>query len=530
MKSQAPRRSLLAGVSVLTVSALSVKVIGLLYRIPLLDRLGTEGMGYFNTAYELYALFCVISTAGLPVAMSVLISSGRADARRVFRVSLGAFLVIGTVGTLLLWGLSAPFAALLGNPRAAACMRAIAPTVFLICLSSAYRGYFQGAHDMRPTAWSQVIEAAGKLLLGLLFASRARANGCDLPTTAAYAVLGLTVGTALSVAYLAFCKSLARRTTEALPSLDAPNAPAGDPPRLSSTRAILRALGATAVPVTLGAGIISLAKCLDIALIHRRLQAVGLTAAETSALYGCYSTLAVPVFNILPSLATSVALTAVPALAASLGARDEAAAHKTALSSLRMTLAIAIPAALGLSVFAEDVLSLLFAGQPAAVAEATPWLSVLGLSVPAACLVTVTGGMLQAAGRADRPIRSMLVGVAVKVVLAYILLALPDHPLGGMMAAPLSSLLCDTVIVLCNLAHIARHAPALLPTRREGMAILGLPLLLGTAAIAAVLGMRSALGWATVTPLHTLASIAAVLCLYGAGCLLTQLTTRRKST
>ena len=94
--------SFLSGVSILTLSALVVKVMGLLYRIPMLRLLGTEGMGYFNTAYELYALFCVISTAGLPVAMSVLISSLEAEGRQgeiggVYRVSLGLFAIIGVV-------------------------------------------------------------------------------------------------------------------------------------------------------------------------------------------------------------------------------------------------------------------------------------------------------------------------------------------------------------------------------------------------------------------------------------------------
>ena len=111
------RPSFLSGVGILTLSSLTVKVIGLFYRIPLLNYLGTEGMGYFNTAYELYALFCVISTAGLPVAMSVLIASFEAegnshDAGRVFRVALALFAGVGGLGTLLLWGLSAPFASL----------------------------------------------------------------------------------------------------------------------------------------------------------------------------------------------------------------------------------------------------------------------------------------------------------------------------------------------------------------------------------------------------------------------------------
>ena len=367
------RRSFLSGASVLTLSALVVKVIGMFYRIPLLGILGTEGMGYFNAAYEIYALFCVIATAGLPVAMSVLISAHgagddekgtRAHARRVFRVSFGAFLVIGLVGTALLWGLSAPFAALLGNGGAAICMRAISPTVFLICLSASLRGYFQGHRSMTPTAVSQVVEAAGKLFLGLALAGIAKSRGYDLPTTAAWAVTGLTVGTALSLCYLTVSKRYRDRrySREWISARDT-----------TPARSVLKNLSAIAVPVTAGAGIIAAAKCLDLILIHRRLATLGLSAARVSAIYGCYSTLAVPLFNILPSLSTSVALSAVPALASafSRGEEGEAETRRTATSALRVTLSVALPASLGLAAFSQDILSLLFAGQPTAVAEAT---------------------------------------------------------------------------------------------------------------------------------------------------------------
>jgi len=505
------RRGFLSGVSVLTLSTLLVKVIGLLYRIPLLDRLGTEGMGYFNTAYELYALFCVISTAGLPVAMSVLISAREAAGnytamRRVYRVSLGAFVVIGACGSLLLFGLASPFAALLGNPYAAVCMRAISPTVLFICLSSAARGYFQGRRNMLPTAISQIMEAAGKLFLGLAFASYARGAGLDLPHTAAYAVGGLTVGTGVSVLYLFTHKALSDRREGLLP-VDGGEA---DEARAS----VLRRLAVTAIPVTLGAGVISLTKCVDLALILRRLQEVGVTAAEANALYGCYSTLAVPVFNMLPSLTTSVALSAVPSLSAAIerGEAGLAEVKKTATTALGLTLFLSIPAALGLSVYAEEVLLLLFGNQPAAAAQAAPWLSCLGLSVPAACLVTVTGAMLQSCGRASRPVCSMLMGVAAKTVLAYVLLGMEGV---GMMGAPISSLVCDTVIVTVNLGFIARYAPAMLPDRRAGAVMLLLPTALSALAVWVVDMVRPALTGGQITPFRTLASIAAVALVYG---------------
>ena len=471
----------LSGVSVLTLSALIVKVIGLFYKIPLLRCLGTEGMGYFNTAYELYALFCVISTAGLPVAMSMLISRHEADGhhgavKTIYRISLWSFVILGTVGSVILFGFSTPLSAALKNPDAAACLRWISPTVFLICLSSAQRGFFQGKGNMLPTAISQVIEALGKLVLGLLFAVTAIRRGCSVPQIAAAAVLGLTVGTGISVLYLTVLKwHTGRRDL-----LQAANEEATE-----GGKDILRQLMTTAVPVTLSAGMISLTKLVDVALILRRLQAVGYSVAEANSLYGCYSTLAVPVFNILPSLTTSVALSVVPALSAALQKRDQDRdeIHKIGLSALRLTLWIAIPAAFGLFVYAGDILSVLFSGQELAVAQATPWLQTLAMSVPAACLITVCGAMLQASGHARVPIVAMLVGVICKIACAYWLLGKADL---GLMGAPVSSLICDGVIVLIELFCLGRYIPELLPSVAEGGGLFFLPTLLSAAAVGAV--------------------------------------------
>ncbi len=513
-RSASRRPSFLSGVSLLALSTVLVKIIGLFYRIPLLHHLGTEGMGYFNTAYELYALFCVMATAGIPVAMSVLISrfeagGERENAGRVYRISLLLLLGLGVGGAVLLWGLSRPLAALLGNPLAAAGMRAISPTLLFICLSSAFRGYFQGRRNMLPTALSQVIEAGGKLFMGLAFAAWAKGKGMSLPTVAAYAILGLTLGTAVSLLYLAIHKRIweAHEAKAVSSTSGNPSAP------------VLRPLLATAIPVTFSAAVMSLTKCVDLALILHRLQETGYSLTAANELYGCYSTLAVPVFNMIPSLTTSVALSAAPALSAALhkGKEGERELRRTATSALGLTLLVAIPGGMGLAVFAEDILSLLFGGQPEAVALASPWLSCLGLSIPAACLVSVTGAMLQAAGKANRPIISMLAGVGCKTVLAYALLG---NPQWGMLGAPVSSLLCDTVIVALNLGFVARHAPAMLPTRSEAFFLPAIPILWGSVAVGVVLRMRRSLGWQTVTPLHTLGTIACVACLYGAGMLL----------
>lgn len=485
----------LSGVSSLTLSAVVVKLIGLAYRIPMLRVLGTAGMGYFNTAYEVYALLCVLSTAGLPVAMSVLIAGESGDVRndgayihalsaRVFRISLAVFGVVGLIGMAALLFPARLWADLLGNPDAVACIRAVSPAVLAVCLAGAVRGYFQGLSDMKPTAVSQVIEALGKLLLGLAFAYLSARRGASLPEMSASAVTGLTVGTVASAVWLASHRARDSRNWRG--GIDSiPKACLPEPKK------ILRRLATVALPVTVSAGIISLTKCVDLALILRRLQDAGLSRDRANALYGCYSTLAVPVFNILPSLSTSVAMSLVPTLsgavrrlrtAESEEERTEAVrqARHTCAGALGLTLLLAVPAGLGLYMLGGDVLALLFRGQPEAVAEATPWLNLLGLAVPAACLITVTGAMLQATGHATAPVLSMLAGTSLKIVLAYILLAMPDW---AMLAAPFSSVCCDALILFVNCVLLARFAPDILPA---GRVLAGLFLIPVTLAVPAV--------------------------------------------
>ena len=192
-----------SGVAVLAISTFIVKVIGLIYKIPMMAYLGAEGMGYFNSAYDIYALFFVIATTGIPVAISILISESKTQGRikniqRIFKVSLIILSALGAAGTLLMVIFHKELATLINNDAASLCILAISPTVLVICISSAIRGYFQGNQIMMPTAISQVIEALGKLLLGLGFVIYAINIGLDTASVAAFAVLGLTISILLS--------------------------------------------------------------------------------------------------------------------------------------------------------------------------------------------------------------------------------------------------------------------------------------------------------------------------------------------
>ena len=298
------RPSFLSGVFLLSLSAMLVKVTGLVTKIPLLRLLGAEGMGYYNTAYEVYAFLFVLSTAGLPVALSVLVSEERGDGERVLRVAWRLFLLLGTAGTAFLWFGAGRLAAWMGNAGAEASMRAVAPAVLFICLSAAVRGYCQGLRDMRPTAVSQLWEALGKLLFGLLFALLARRAGLPLPQIAAAGVLGLSAGTLLSLLYLLAClrAHIARERHESQEK----GRISGQPKR--PAQRILRRLVGIALPITLSSGVLTLTRLLDMVLILRRLQSCGYTEAAANALYGAYSTMAVPLYALLPAMVVLVLL------------------------------------------------------------------------------------------------------------------------------------------------------------------------------------------------------------------------------
>ena len=134
----------MSGVLVLSLAAVIVKIIGLVYKIPMLRLLGSEGMGYFNSAYEIYTLFCTVATTGLPVAMAVMISSRKGNSsvgEKVFSVAVRIFLLLGISGSFIMMIFAKPFATFVGSEDAGICILSIAPTVFIICISSAYRGY-----------------------------------------------------------------------------------------------------------------------------------------------------------------------------------------------------------------------------------------------------------------------------------------------------------------------------------------------------------------------------------------------------
>ncbi len=311
----------MGGMLILSASTLICKVIGLLFKIPMLGLIGIEGMAYFSSAYHIYILLLTLSTAGLPVALSMMTAKSsargdRAEVSRIWQVSLTLLLPVGALGTAALYFGAGYFARWISIPGAEFAIKAISPTLFFICASSAARGYFQGHEIMTPTAVSQLIESLSKLALGMGFAYIAIGRGADPPHVAAAAILGLTVGVAGGAFYLGIRKSFFPRTRAYGRLYVAASAPA-------SRRALAAEMIKIALPVTVSASVTSLAGLADTAIITSRLTGSGWAYDTALALYSGYSNLAVPLYNLPTALITPVAMSLVPALSAAIASTEE---------------------------------------------------------------------------------------------------------------------------------------------------------------------------------------------------------------
>jgi len=255
-------QTLMFGAVILMISNVLVKIIGSFLRIPLTNIIGVEGMAYYNAAYSIYVTFYTVSTAGIPVAVSRMIATANSEnkhkeIKKIFNVAFGLFFVIGVVGTAIMMLFSRQFAVGAKMPDAYLAMLCIAPTIFFICLSSAYRGYFQGLSNMTPTAVSQVIEALAKVIIGIFCAVYFTRQGYPVHQVAAYVILGVTIGVFLGVIYGAVTKAMFVSAEEKRQSF------CGSLEICRSSRSILKELVIIAIPITLASSIMGLTNIVD---------------------------------------------------------------------------------------------------------------------------------------------------------------------------------------------------------------------------------------------------------------------------
>jgi stage V sporulation protein B len=296
---------------------------------------------------------------------------------------------------------------------------------------------------MYPTAISQIIEALGKLFLGVSFAWYLKNNGYPIEVCAAGAVFGMTLGTVIAMVFLILRRALDR------------NPPEGTVMETRSGKELVKSILAIAIPITIGSGLLSLTNTIDSLLVMRRLQtSAGFILKDALFLSGSYSGLAQTMFNFPAAFIMSFSVSIVPAVAAAMSRGDNRGASRTIETAIRLTSILALPAAAGLSVLAWPILNLLFSSRLEEVNAASLPLTILGIAVFFNCVVLLTNAVLQSIGKARIPVYTMLIGSVIKITANWFLVGTPSINING---APIGTCLCYFTIMFLNLAAIFRE-------------------------------------------------------------------------
>lgn len=477
------KQSFLVGSVILMASAAAVKIMGAVFKIPLANMLGGTGMGYFSCAYGIFMPIYAVSVTGLPTAVAAVTAENRALGRygsilKIRKTALTLFGLFGLAATILLMLLAVPICRLSGTEYVLPSVLMIAPTILTGCLTAVYRGLWEGMRNMYPTAISQVIEAAVKLLWGLSFCGLTLVLAREKPSifaeifaflgpdplseeavlsaASAAAVSGITVSGIFSALYLAIKDGGFRREI----GLEIPE---------NTDEKVMGQLLSVAVPVAVGSLITNLTSIADLATITAIIKR---TAAENMTyfssicgglddpgqianfIFGSFTGLAVTVFNLVPSFTNMFGKGMIPAMSEAWAAGDSERIRRSVCDGITACAVVAFPCGLGITALAEPVLFTLFASRPDEAAISVMPLKILGIGVVFLSLTAPIFAMLQAAGRADIPVKLMAAGAAVKLLLNLLLVPIPSVNVSGAAAA---TTVCYGLLSAVSVAVLCYH-------------------------------------------------------------------------
>lgn len=446
------RKSFVGGAAILGVSGIICKVIGAAFRIPLNNVLGTEGMANYQVAYPLYAALLVVSSSGIPTAISKMVSAKAAtgdyrNAHYVFQVAFRMLTLIGIGTTILMLLGASPIASITGVPEAWPTLVAIAPSLFFVSILSAYRGYFQGLQMMTPTAISQLIEQVGKLVVGLMLARAWSAEG-NMVMGAAGALVGVTVSELTAMLFLIilynFNKGSIKYQIRTSPRVN----------KFDTRKEVINKLLKLAVPVTIGACIMPLVNLIDNAMVINSLKSIGFSQTIAKEKFALLTSFVAPIINMPAVISVALQMSLVPAISSAVAARKGRQAVKTATVGVKLAILIGMPCAVGLFIMGGPVLSLLYrnlGNNYDNLKLATDIMRIMSIGLVFLTLIQTVTGILQGLGRAMIPVRNLAIGAVVKVVASFFLLR--NHEL-NILGAPISTVLCYLTAMLLNMYYL----------------------------------------------------------------------------
>jgi len=444
------KKSFMQGAVILGVAGVFIKILGAAFRIPLANMIGDVGMSYYQSAYPIYVVFLTLATAGIPIAISKMVSERIAienyyGAHKVFKISFFLLFAIGAVSSSIVFFGAGIISDMVSVPEARYSMRAIAPALLIVPMMAAYRGYFQGMQNMKPTAVSQSIEQFFRVSCGLFLAYYFLSMG--LQFSAAGAAFGATAGSiagliCVVIIYFKKRKGLKEKIAASL------NQKAEKPAH------ILLRIMVIAVPITLGASIMPIMNTIDLAMVVNILTQVGYSDEVARGMYGQLAGMVGPLINFPQVLTQAVAMSLVPAISIAHKQQDIPFMHENIKIGLRSAIIIGLPCAFGFMTLSEQIMLLIYPMQREAAMSAAGALFIMGIGVVFLATVQTLTGILQGIGKQLIPVRNLAIGAVVKFFISFNLIAVSGI---GVRGAAIGTVAAFIVASTLNMIEMRKH-------------------------------------------------------------------------
>ena len=502
--------------SILAAAGIIVRLIGILYRIPMTNIIGDEGMGYYSTAFNVYNIMLILSSYSLPLAVSKMVSArlAKGEYRNAARVLVSALVyatIVGGAACLITWNMAEFFAGtVFKTPLCVYALRSLAPTIWVMAYLGVLRGFFQGHGTMVPTAISQILEQIVNAVISVVAASALFKTGLAALEAGktgnypqAYGAAGGTIGTGagafsafLFVLFLLFLyRPVFRRRYRA----DRKGTP-------DSYALVSRTLFFTVVPVILSSAVYNINSVLDNSIMAYGMDAAG-QGEEFLGLWGIYNNKYMLLVHVPLAMANSLSSSLIPSISGALSRNDREAVLEKIGLVIRVAMLIAMPSMIGMAVLSSPIMNLLF--RTGNNAEAARMLTIGSAAVVFLSLSTVSNAILQGISRMKTPVKNSAIALVLHVIALLIFLFVFRMGIYSMVFA--SILFALFVCVLNNVA-ITRFTGY----RQEWKKTFLIP-----AAAAAVMGIVTKLVYIAACevghpgPAATLASIGAAVLVYG---------------
>jgi len=440
--------SFLKGTLILTIGGIVVKVVGLLNWIILSRVLSGEGIGLYQMAFPIYFFALCVSSAGIPTAISIITAEKLAlkdfkGAKRVFHISLIALTLTGLFFSIVLF-----FGAdllikyqFIHDSRAYYALLALSPAVFFVTLLAIFRGYLQGCQNMTPTAVSQIVEQIVRVITMIVFASWLLPRGLEY--AAGGASLGAAPGAVAGLLVLLYYYWQSNK--EMKPKMEQQVQVS----QQESIIAIIKRITKLALPVSMASIMLPIVMNLDLFIVPARLEVAGYTVEQSTELFGYLTGMAVPLLNLSTILTAALAISLVPAVSESFSLKNMNRIYQQLAAAMRISNLVTIPACVVLWLLAEPISQLVYNAP-----QASQCVSVISIGVFLLGIHQVTTGVLQGMSHTSIPVINMCIAIVFKVVLNWVLTAMPSL---GIQGAAWATVADTGVAAILNMYFLKRY-------------------------------------------------------------------------